>query len=88
MTSPAKHPVSAPYEKALYSDGGFALLTQIVERVSGLKYTEAIQDILSKPLGLEGTTAVAPEGDDLNAIDRRLIDEASLWGTDVPIVAG
>lgn len=88
MTSPAKHPVSAPYEKAMYSDGGFTLLTQIVERVSGLKYTDAIQDILSKPLGLEGTTAVVPEGNDVNAIDRKLIDEASLWGFDTPIVAG
>lgn len=88
MLSSTKHPVTAPYERAMYSDGGYLLLTQMLERMSGMTYDEAIHDILSKPLGLEGTSAVVPEGDDINAIDRRLIDEASLFGYDVPIAAG
>ena len=72
----------------MYSDGGFLLLTQIIERVSGLNYTDAIQSILSEALGLEGTSAVAPKGDDVDIINRKLIDDASLWGVDIPIVAG
>ncbi|KQO14727.1 serine hydrolase domain-containing protein [Paenibacillus sp. Leaf72] len=46
---------SAPGEYSVYSNDGFQLLEQLVERVSGLSYTEFIAQRIAKPLNLSAT---------------------------------
>ncbi|SFE68923.1 CubicO group peptidase, beta-lactamase class C family [Paenibacillus algorifonticola] len=46
---------SAPGEYSVYSNDGFQLLEQLVERVSGLSYTEFIEQRIAKPLNLSST---------------------------------
>ncbi|KAM0812138.1 putative Beta-lactamase [Seiridium cardinale] len=84
----AKHPVISPNRVAVYSDGGFAILGQVLARLSGQEYEDAIQDILVMPLGLDSTSLKAPNGSDLNAIDTRPVTEISTFANDVPIVEG
>ncbi|KAJ5674772.1 uncharacterized protein N7477_004706, partial [Penicillium maclennaniae] len=82
-----KMPVISPFRNAMYSDGGFAILGQVLARLSGQNYTDAVQDILFEPLGLKGTSTKAPTGKGINAIDRSIIDKTSAWGLDSEIVA-
>ncbi|KAF3010257.1 hypothetical protein E8E14_000400 [Neopestalotiopsis sp. 37M] len=51
-----KYPVTSPFRTAVYSDGGFAVLGQVLARLTGKDYGEAIREILFEPLGLEGIT--------------------------------
>lgn len=81
-----KRPVIAPYRNAVYSDAGYAVLGQVLARLSGQTYAEAIQDILSKSLGLDGVSTTAPTGKDINVIDRTAVDNTSFWAGAIPIV--
>jgi CubicO group peptidase (beta-lactamase class C family) len=83
-----KHPVISPYRNAVYSDGGFALLGEVLARISGQSYGDAIQDILCKPLGMEHISITAPKGEGVNTINRTVISNTSSFGLDVDVVAG
>jgi CubicO group peptidase (beta-lactamase class C family) len=83
-----KHPVTSPYRNAVYSDGGFALLGEVLARISGQSYGDAIQDILCKPLGMHHVSVAAPKGDGVNAVNRTVVSDSSSFGLDVPVVAG
>ncbi|KAJ5343018.1 uncharacterized protein N7506_002842 [Penicillium brevicompactum] len=80
-------PVISPWRNAVYSDGGFAILGQLLARISGKTFTEAIQEILFDPLGMENSSTKAPKGSDINVVDRSTIDNSSSWGLDAEIVA-
>ncbi|GLI81751.1 hypothetical protein PoHVEF18_010140 [Penicillium ochrochloron] len=83
-----KRPVISPFRNAVYSDAGYSVLGQVVARLSGKKtYSEAIHDILFKPLGLDNMSTKVPKGSRLNAIDRSRIDKKSSWGLDLEVVA-
>ncbi|KAJ5177240.1 uncharacterized protein N7482_003117 [Penicillium canariense] len=83
-----KKPVISPFRNAIYSDAGFAVLGQVLARLSGQKtYTDAIRDMLFEPLGLGSTSTKVPTGSDLNAIDRSIVDKNSSWGLDLEVVA-
>lgn len=77
----------SPWRNAVYSDGGFAILGQLLARISGKTFTEAIQEILFDPLGMENSSTKAPKGSDINVVDRSTIDNSSSWGFDAEIVA-
>jgi CubicO group peptidase (beta-lactamase class C family) len=83
-----KYPVTSPFRTAVYSDGGFAVLGQVLARLTGKDYGEAIREILFEPLGLEGMSDKAPSGPSINAINRKIVDKNSSWGLDYPITAG
>ncbi|KAK6069358.1 hypothetical protein SCUP515_09063 [Seiridium cupressi] len=83
-----KHPVNPPNRVAVYSDGGFAILGQVLARLSEQEYEDVIREILVKPLGLDSTSLKAPNGSDLNAIDTRPVAETSTFANDIPIVEG
>ncbi|QGI99558.1 hypothetical protein CEK26_012627 [Fusarium fujikuroi] len=78
-------PTMGPWRSALYSDAGFGVLTLILERLTGQEYKDAIKDIIFKPLGMNSSSAVVPNGTDVDAVARTGLVS---WGTDVPIVAG
>lgn len=61
-------PVTLPFGNPLYSDAGWGILGVVLERLSGLSYNDALQNLLGKPLGLNGTSAVLPTDEDLNAV--------------------
>ncbi|CAG8159031.1 unnamed protein product [Penicillium nalgiovense] len=82
-----KMPVISPFRNAVYSDGGFAILGQILARLSGRTYKEAVQEILFDPLGLESMSTTMPTGSNLNVIDRHSIDKNTSWGSDMEIFA-
>ncbi|OWA35660.1 serine hydrolase [Saccharibacillus sp. O16] len=46
---------SEPGEYSVYANDGFQLLELLVERVSGMDYSEFLQKRVSEPLGLKGT---------------------------------
>jgi hypothetical protein len=48
-------PVFEPNERNEYSNSNYVLLTFIAEKLYGKKYTDIIQDIIVKPLGLKNT---------------------------------
>ena len=81
-----KTPVSPPWQTALYADGGFAILGQVLERISGTKYEEAIHNILSIPLGLNNTSTTLPSQEDLNALILNF-GAATSWGYDNQLTA-
>ncbi|KAK2042404.1 beta-lactamase [Colletotrichum somersetense] len=82
-----KRPVISPYRNAVYSDGGYSLLGQVLARLTGQTYADALRSLILEPLGLNGTTAAAPNGTDINAINRALYANFSAFGLDVPITA-
>ncbi|KAK2029048.1 beta-lactamase [Colletotrichum zoysiae] len=82
-----KRPVISPYRNAVYSDGGYSLLGQVLARLTGQNYADALRSLILEPLGLNGTTAAAPNGTDINAINRALYANFSAFGLDVPITA-
>ncbi|KAF9882502.1 beta-lactamase [Colletotrichum karsti] len=84
-----KHPTISPYRSALYSDGGYSLLGQVLARLSGQTYGDALRDTVLKPLGLNGTSVTAPEGPDVNANNRFLLhSNDSSWGQPLPYAQG
>jgi len=64
-----------PGERYEYSNLGFALLGQVIERVGGRGYVQTVTEELIKPLGLDGigydTSVAAPDG---IAVGHRRID--------------
>ncbi|KAJ6026554.1 uncharacterized protein N7446_004845 [Penicillium canescens] len=82
-----KAPVISPFRNAIYSDGGFAVLGQVLARMTGKTFTEAIQETLFDPLDLDSMSTKVPKGSGLNVIDRSIIDKNSSWGLDLEIVA-
>lgn len=56
-----ERPTTAVGQGAIYSDGGFALLGRVLERLTGLPYQEAVQKFVGKPLGLKSTTTTVPD---------------------------
>ncbi|CAI7579681.1 unnamed protein product [Penicillium discolor] len=82
-----RKPVISPFRNAVYSDGGFAILGQVLARLLGKTYREAVQEVLFDPLGLESMSTTVPTGSNLNVIDRRSIDKNTSWAGDVEIVA-
>jgi CubicO group peptidase (beta-lactamase class C family) len=82
-----KKPVISPWRNAVYSDGGFAILGQVLVRLSGKTFTEAIQEIIFDPIGMDSTSTKKPKGSDLNVIDRSAISNSTSWGLDSEIVA-
>ncbi|KAF7528005.1 hypothetical protein PCG10_001940 [Penicillium crustosum] len=82
-----RKPVVSPFRNAVYSDGGFAILGQVLARLSGMSYREAVHEVLFDPLDLESMSTTVPTGSDLNVIDRRSIDKNTSWAGDVEIVA-
>ncbi|KAJ6085027.1 hypothetical protein N7499_004656 [Penicillium canescens] len=82
-----KVPVISPFRNAIYSDGGFAVLGQVLARMTGKTFTEAIQETLFDPLDLDSMSTKVPKGSGLNVIDRSIIDKNSSWGLDLEIVA-
>lgn len=84
-----KHPVTSPYRTAVYSDGGFAVLAQVLSRMTDKSYEDAVRTLLFEPLGMDDSTFAAPTGSGRNNIDRSLLDTPfTSWGLDVPIVFG
>jgi CubicO group peptidase (beta-lactamase class C family) len=55
---PFSNPPGLAYE---YSNYGFAILGQVVSRVSGMPYREFVQSRILKPLGMRATTLQAAE---------------------------
>jgi CubicO group peptidase (beta-lactamase class C family) len=83
-----KLPVISPFRNAIYSDAGFAVLGQVLVRMTGKKdFTEAIQEVLFDPMGLDSMSTKTPKGPNLNAIDRSGIDKNSSWALNLEIVA-
>jgi CubicO group peptidase (beta-lactamase class C family) len=83
-----KMPVISPWRNAMYSDGGFAILGQVLARMTGKTFTEAIQEILFDPLGMDSTSTKVPKGSDLNIVNRTaIIGNESSWGVDLEILA-
>lgn len=87
-------PVIAPYYSAIYSDGGFAILGQVLARLTGKSVTESFEEILWKPLGMNSTSTRVPKGPKLNAVDRTSAAKklkpplnTTSWGYDYEIVA-
>ncbi|KAF7715726.1 Beta-lactamase domain-containing protein [Penicillium ucsense] len=84
-----KRPVISPYHTAIYSDAGYAVLGQVLARMANTTtYTEAIQEIIFKPLGLKHTSTKVPKArDGLNAMDRKTVQPTSSWGLDIELFA-
>lgn len=83
-----KRPTMSPFHTSLYSDGGYSLLTFVLERMTGKPYGEAIEEIIFGPLELDHMSSGAPNGSDIDAIDRRPISNTSSWGLNPDFVAG
>ncbi|KAI2793509.1 hypothetical protein POX_a00089 [Penicillium oxalicum] len=84
-----KRPVISPYWAPVYSDIGYALMGQVLARLANkTTYSEAIPDVLFKPLGLQNSSTAAPKPQDgLNALNRSRVAPTSLWAVDFEIVA-
>ncbi|RSL57591.1 hypothetical protein CEP54_008176 [Fusarium duplospermum] len=83
-----RRPTMAPHHTALYSDGGYSLLTIVLSRMTGKPFGDAIKEIIFGPLGLDQMSSGAPNGSDIDVIDRRPIYNMSAWGSNPDIVAG
>ncbi|RSM04607.1 hypothetical protein CEP52_006713 [Fusarium oligoseptatum] len=83
-----RRPTMSPHHTALYSDGGYSLLTTVLSRMTGKPYGDAIKEIIFEPLGLDQMSSGAPNGSDIDVIDRRPIYNLSSWGGNSDFVAG
>ncbi|RTE82386.1 hypothetical protein BHE90_003103 [Fusarium euwallaceae] len=83
-----RRPTMSPHHTALYSDGGYSLLTTVLSRMTGKPYGDAVKEIIFEPLGLEQMSSGAPNGSDIDVIDRRPIYNLSSWGGNPDFVAG
>ena len=52
-----------PGEKYAYNNSGYFLLGVVIEKVTGKKYEEALQEMILTPLGLKDTGYDWPEHD-------------------------
>ena len=82
-------PVIAPYHSAIYSDGGYAILGQVLAKIAGKSVADAFKDILWQPFGMNSTSTTVAKGSDINAMDRFRLESGSMtsWGLDLDIVA-
>ncbi|UZP36779.1 hypothetical protein NXS19_004595 [Fusarium pseudograminearum] len=83
-----KRPVVLPYQVPVYSDGGFAMLGGVLQRLTGLSYNDALKKLLGKPLGLNSSTSIEPMGKDRNVLAIPGPPEVSSWGQDKQVIAG
>ncbi|OOB77268.1 MAG: hypothetical protein BEN18_11020 [Epulopiscium sp. Nuni2H_MBin001] len=60
---------TAPGEVCVYNNGGFSLAEIVIERVSGLSYTEFLETYITQPLGLENTVTPQSEFDVENLVN-------------------
>lgn len=81
-----QRPVIPPFRTAAYSDAGFVVLGELLARLSGSSYAEALHDIVLGPLGLHDTSTTAPTGPDANVINRSTQANSS-WGNDITLYA-
>ncbi|KAF4978639.1 hypothetical protein FZEAL_5042 [Fusarium zealandicum] len=82
-----KRPVTPPFGPAIYSDGGFAVLGVVLERLTGKSYNDSLQSLLAAPLGLNSSISIKPKGQHLNALVLPGGPEMSSWGFDNQIAA-
>ncbi|KAI6753779.1 hypothetical protein HG531_005948 [Fusarium graminearum] len=83
-----KRPVVLPYQVPVYSDGGFAMLGGVLQRLTGLSYNDALKKLLGEPLGLNSSTSIEPKGKDRNVLAIPGPPEVSSWGQDKQVIAG
>ncbi|KPA36893.1 hypothetical protein FLAG1_10309 [Fusarium langsethiae] len=83
-----KRPVTLPYQVPVYSDGGFAMLGGVLQRLTGLPYNDAIRTILGNPLRLNSSSSIEPKGKDRNVLAIPGPAEVSSWGKDKQVIAG
>ncbi|KAK2589440.1 Actin-related protein 6 [Conoideocrella luteorostrata] len=72
-----QYPVTAPMERPAYSNIAFTIFVMALERVTGKNYTQMVDEVLSKPLGMEST--FPSPGDDKKAV---IPPGESSWGAD------
>src|SRR5699024_4725841 len=77
-----KRPTMPPFQRPLYSDGGWAILGRVLERLTNLPLNDALQKALSKPLDLNYTAYMKPPRNDTNAIVLPGSLDESSWGYD------
>lgn len=82
-----KIPVAPPFQTPLYSDAGFGILGRVLERMTGLSYAEALQHLITDPLGLNHTSVFEPVGNDLDALIVPGDATLSSWGVDNQVTA-
>lgn len=82
-----RRPVAPAFQTPLYSDGSFAALGRVLERITGLPYDEAVKRALSEPLGLNATGSYKVTGKDINAIILPGGTNLSSWGYDNQVAA-
>ncbi|UNI13596.1 hypothetical protein JDV02_000323 [Purpureocillium takamizusanense] len=82
-----KRPTMPPFQRPLYSDGGWAVLGRVLERLTNLPLNDALQKVLSKPLGLNYTAYMKPPGNHSNAIVLPGPLAESSWGYDNQVIA-
>lgn len=80
-------PVTLPFANPLYSDASWGILGVVLERLSGLPYNDALQELLGRPLNLNGTSSILPPDEDLNAVILPGPVGETAWGLDNPITA-
>ena len=51
----SKDPIGKPDEKFAYSNGGYALLGHIAERVTGKRYEQLVKEMIFEPLGMKNS---------------------------------
>jgi CubicO group peptidase (beta-lactamase class C family) len=78
----AKRPVAPVFQTALYSDAGFGILGQVLERLTNQTYAETLQSVLAGPLGLDSTSSIVMPSEGLNAIVMPGDFTVSSWGFD------
>ncbi|KAJ4267041.1 hypothetical protein NW762_003139 [Fusarium torreyae] len=85
-----QYPTTTPSRNAVYSDAGWGVATMLLERLTGLEYKDAIKHVLFEPLGMNSSSAVAPNGTDVDEVNliRSRGPLGSTWGTDTPLFAG
>lgn len=77
-------PVIPAFETALYSDAGYGVLGRVLEQLTNLTYSEALQSLIVEPLGLNSTSTFVPEGD-FNAL--AFPENSTTWGLDNQVTA-
>lgn len=70
-------PVTTPNERPAYSSVAFDILILALEEATGKNYTMMVDEIISKPLGMENT--YPSPGDDKKAV---IPPGDSSWGAD------
>jgi CubicO group peptidase (beta-lactamase class C family) len=91
----AKRPLQfAPGESAAYSDSGYFLLGMIIEKVSGLRYAEFMQQRILAPFGMTQTSILDRRAIVKNHVSKytmqngRLEQERRIWQHELPSYFG